>query len=196
MTEKISCPYCKAAFRERIEPQIHCPKCGNTILARKGNLLTEEEAKIEDWVKSVEHLGVTVSYFKEQWKAQRKETGQPPELNDVAWRILNNLLLTRRRDKSAVYLEMAHIARSEGKNPNQFLAEANREILLSYQSDPSITKVKVQHVRDRLVCPNCLALQGQEWTIEDALANPPIPGACTNEIGCRCYYRPVTGSRE
>ena len=191
MTEKISCPYCKAAFRERPAPKIQCPKCGNTILIRKGSPLTQEEAGIEDWVKRVEYLGVTVSYFREQWKAARKELGQSPELNDVAWRILNNLLLTRRRDKSAVYLEMAQIARAEGKNPNPYLIEVNREILHSFQADPAVSRVTVHHVRDRLVCPDCLALEDREWTIQEALANPPIPNACTSAAGCRCYYRPI-----
>lgn len=191
MTEKISCPYYKAAFRARTAPAIQCPKCSQTILVRKGSLLTQEDADIEDWVKRVEYLGVTVSYFKEQWKTARKEMGQHPELTDVAWRILNNLLLTQRRDKSAVYLEMANIARIEGKNPNPYLTEANREILLSFRADQSVTKVKVQHVRDRLVCPTCLELEGKQWTIEEALSNPPIPDSCTSENGCRCYYRPV-----
>lgn len=192
MTEKIACPYCKGAFRERVTPQIRCPKCGNIILVRKGNLLTQEEADIEDWVRRVEYLGVTVSYFREQWKAARKQLGEQPELNDVAWQILNNLLLTKRRNRSAVYLEMAYIARSEGKDPNPYLAEANRETLLSFQADPAITRVRVRHVNDRMVCPTCLELEGREWIIEEALQNPPIPGACTNEGGCRCYYQPVT----
>lgn len=184
-----NCPYCNHELSEKPSRKKKCPNCGNYIYVRKGRLLTEEDSKIEDWITRVESLGITKKYFIDQREKLSKEFGKQASVNDTAWRILN-LLVTKKLklfDLKVIYLEMAHIASTEGKNTKPYILEAAKYDLLNYK-EMGVKKVKITNCNDQHFCEECRKLQDKVFTVTQALKDYPIPNKCKNPTGCRCWY--------
>jgi len=104
-----------------------CPHCNKFILVRNGELVTEEQATIIDWLIRLESFGVTQRDFDKHRDELSKQFGLQASVNDTLWRILNKLVVDYARSPAAleqVYREMAGLVSSEGKDPTQYLVEA------------------------------------------------------------------------
>jgi hypothetical protein len=189
----IKCPYCKAPLDKKPKRKKKCPDCGNYIFVKKGRLLTEDQKVAEEWRDRLAHFGVTTQTFVQHYQPLAAQFGKPPSVNDIVWSILNDLVVKAgwrqdRQDLRVLYSEMARLVSMEGKSPKPFLAEVAKQTLLEIQ-DTGFTHVKVYTANDELVCPACRKLQDKIFSIEQALADMPIPNVCENdEDGCRCGY--------
>jgi hypothetical protein len=189
--EPAPCPYCGVILEPRPKRKKKCPHCAQYVFVRRGTLLTKEEAAIDDWLKQVDHLHVTRKAFDRQRQKLGEQFGSTPSVNDTAWRILNNLLMTRQRhhDQQLIYLEMARIVRAEGKRDfRPYLAEAAKHELLELKEGGFFDRVTVTTCNDEHVCRACRALTRETFTIDEALATLPVPNNCQSEEGCRCGY--------
>jgi hypothetical protein len=183
------CPYCKSALDVKPSRKKKCPNCGEYIYVRKGKLVTEEDAKIGDWLERVSHFRITKKTFLEHRESLSKQFKQEASINDTAWRILNLLIRENKShfDIKLIYLEMAHIVSLEGKNPKPYLAEAAKQELLELKAEGA-KKVKISTLNDYSTCKACSKLEGKVYTIDQALFSLPIPNLCENVSGCRCSY--------
>lgn len=185
----VNCPYCKEELKEAPTRKKKCPNCGNYIFVRKGELLTEEQATIKDWINRLERLDLTEEMFEIHRAALVKQFGKPPLINDVIWRFLN-AQLTKSRDffnLKIVYLEMARLVSMEGKDPKPYLVKACKMELLELKKSGT-SKVKVYTCNDNLVCSECRKLENKVFTIAEALETMPVPHLCQNQNGCRCWW--------
>lgn len=126
---KPKCPNCNSVLREKPTRKQECPYCNKFIFVRKGELFTEEQATISDWLGSLEYFGITPKDFDEQRSELSKKFGVQASVNDTLWRILNNLIITYANNQVAleqIYREMAKLVSSEGKDPTQYLVEAEK----------------------------------------------------------------------
>jgi hypothetical protein len=186
------CPYCNQILSQKPTRKKKCPNCGNPIFVRGGQLLTEEQATIKDWLTRLENLGLTEKVYHSHEDALRKQWGFKPKINDVIWRFLNSRLSIPSDyfTNKIIFLEMARLVLNEGKDPKQYLAEAAKQELLEIKAS-QVKQVSVYTVNDNFVCSECRKLEKETFTVESALINLPIPKNCTNQDGCRCSYRPI-----
>ena len=189
---KITCPYCGTDLQSKPTRKKKCPSCGQYILVRKGNLLTEDDAKIIDWLDRLNGFNIDRRAFDKHRDALTKQFGFQAPVNDTLWRIFTLLKRESRghQDLKWVSLHMAEILREEGKDPTPHLADALREELLDYK-ESGVLFVQVSTCNDRHVCRSCEALTEQIFSIDDALKMMPIPHACVSTTKCRCGYVPV-----
>jgi len=69
------CPYCKKAPDKPIKRKTKCPHCGEHILVRGGKLVTEDDAKVDDWItKRLEKYGITIRDYHRERKALKKNS--------------------------------------------------------------------------------------------------------------------------
>jgi len=187
------CPYCNAPLEKKPARKKKCPHCGNPIFVKEGRLLTEDQKLVEEWLDRLEMFGITRQTFEQHREQLAKQFGSQPSVNDTVWRILNSLV-ARTVDHSQaklLYNEMAYLVRGEDKDPSPYLAEAAKHELLNLKESGVVSRVRVNTVNDDIVCPKCRGLAEKTFTIEQALNDMPIPNACENEDGCRCWYSPV-----
>ncbi|RJP46306.1 MAG: hypothetical protein C4583_19210 [Anaerolineaceae bacterium] len=149
---KPKCPNCNLELQTRPSRKENCPYCGDFILVRHGKLVTEEQAKVMDWLVRLEIFGVTRRDFDRQREALSKQFGNRASVNDTVWRILNNLIL--RLGKSSVlleqvYREMASLASNEGKDPTQYLIQA-KKVGGRFQNASAIPQKQVFLAHDEL----------------------------------------------
>lgn len=126
---KPKCPNCDMALQIKPTRKQECPHCGKFILVRNGEPVTAEQAAIMDWLVRLESLGVTRKDFDKQRNELSKQFGTQASVNDTLWRILNKLILNFARSNThleQVYREMASLVSSEGKDPTQYLVEAEK----------------------------------------------------------------------
>lgn len=126
---KSKCPNCDSVLQSRPSQKQECPHCGCFILIRNGELITEEQSSISDWMSNLAYLGITQKDFEEQRNELSKKFGVSASINDTIWRILNQLIVTYARNGKAleqIYQEMAKLVSSEGKDPTQYLIEAEK----------------------------------------------------------------------
>ena len=161
---------------------------------RQGNLRTQEQAEIQDWLKQLQYLDVTRKEFDRHQKQLSKQFGQKPAVNDTVWRILNSRVASTRDHHILlqVYSEMARLVEKEGKDPKPYYAKVSRHELLEIKEGGLYEKVRVQTCNDDHVCSACRELAKRTFTIEEALATLPVPNGCQSETGCRCFYEPVS----
>jgi hypothetical protein len=187
------CPYCDALLEKKPARKKKCPHCSNYIFVRKGRLLTESQKIVEEWLDRLGAFGITRQAFDQHRERLAKQFGFRPSVNDTVWRVLNSLVAgtTDHSQAKLIYCEMARLVRGEGKDPKPYLAEAAKQELLDLKESGVISQVRVNTVNDRFVCSKCRALAEKTFTIDQALHDMPIPNACENEDGCRCWYSAV-----
>ena len=126
---KPKCPNCSSVLQAKPTRKQACPYCNKLILVRNGELVTEEQATILDWLGTLEYFGITRKDFDEQRSELSKKFGVQASVNDTLWRIFNNLIITYARNEVAleqIYREMAKLVSDEGKDPAQYLVEAEK----------------------------------------------------------------------
>jgi hypothetical protein len=126
---KTKCPNCNSVLQEKPTRKRECPYCNKIIFVRNGELVTEEQAVILDWLGTLEHFGITRSDFDEQRSELSKNFGVQASVNDTLWRIFNNLIISYSSNEVAleqIYREMAKLISREGKDPTQYLVEAEK----------------------------------------------------------------------
>jgi len=126
---KPKCPTCGNTLQTKPRRKQKCPHCGNLILVRAGQLVTEEEALISDWLIRLEGFGVSRKDFDKTQKQLSKQFGKPAGVNDTVWRVLNELVAKYARDAATleqIYREMASLVSREGKDPTPYLLEAEK----------------------------------------------------------------------
>ena len=93
---------------------------------RHGNLLTQEQAEVGDWLNRVEYLGIARQHFDRHRQELAKQFGFAPSVNDTIWRVLNSLIVPGRSHQELrfVYQEMADFVCKEGKDPRRPLKKS------------------------------------------------------------------------
>ncbi len=125
---KPRCPTCSVVLEAKPLRKHQCPHCGKFILVRNGELVAEEQAAIIDWLARLGAFGVSRKDFDKHRNELSHQFGVQASVNDVLWRILNKLVLDHAMDDTSlelVYREMAGLAASEGKDPTQYLVQAD-----------------------------------------------------------------------
>jgi len=187
------CPYCRARLEQTPKRKKNCPNCGKPIFVRKGRLLTEDDAKIEEWLTYLAQFDITRRSFNKHRQRLSKQFGFLAPVNDTVWRILN-LQVSRAQSFHAIqmaYREMARLASREGKDPKPYTTEALRTQLNELKSRGTKTVVIVNVGRrgdEPHTCQKCRALYSKSMNIDTALATMPVPTVCESETGCRCSY--------
>ena len=181
------CPYCSFEFSPPPTRRRRCSSCGNTVYVktrpsdRQGILATTEQAEA----------------IEQEWAREQRRTA------DAAWADLNKTLLAAMKrsdwqEMSGLYFEQALQLFEEGKPHFNVAQEARTAELQGYLSSGVVAQVQIITTRDKS-CPSCQTLEGRQFTIEEALAQMPIPNpvcdtwkdeAHTNGW-CRCLYVPV-----
>lgn len=127
LQKKPKCPNCNSVLQKKPTQKKECPNCNKFIFVRNGELVTEEEATILDWLCNLEYFGITRKDFDEQRSKLSKEFRVQASINDTLWRIFNNLIITYANNDvvlEQIYREMARLVSNEGKDPTQYLIEA------------------------------------------------------------------------
>lgn len=186
------CPYCKAELQPVPTRKKKCPHCSQYIYVRQKELLTEDDAKIYEWLGRLSSIGIDRQVFDQHRDALSRQFGFRAPVNDTLWRIFTELKRQKRphHDRMLISSYMAQILREEGKDPSPCLADAAREELLDYK-ETGVKFVEVGTVNDQYVCQNCKNLASQVFSIDQALSQMPVPHSCESKYGCRCSYLPV-----
>jgi len=124
--ENPKCPYCQGELDIAPKRKKKCPLCGGFIFVRNGQLVTEDDANIEDWLVRLALFNITKADFDSNRQNLSKQFGSLASVNDTVWRLLNEQVMKRRsfHDIQMAYYEMARLASIEGKDPKPFCAEA------------------------------------------------------------------------
>ena len=191
--KKPRCPYCGEILDPAPKRKKKCPHCAQYILVRKGELLTEEEAKIRDWLGFLEQFSISRKDFDKHRAGLTKRFGSQASVNDTVWGILN-ALVSKTKDIHTlqnVYFEMERLASQEGKDPKPYVAERLKIELLVLQRE-GVKTVRIvgcgYRTDDPSGCSAGKALWGKRFATEVALNQMPIPTACQRPDGCRCAY--------
>jgi len=127
--KKPKCPNCNFTLADKPVRKQKCPQCDNYISVRNGELVTEEEANILDWLLRLEHFGISRRDFDKHRKELSQQFGQLASVNDTVWRIFNHLIEINYNDfvaQEQIYREMAALVSSEGKDPSEYLVQAEK----------------------------------------------------------------------
>ena len=126
------CPYCDAELNPKPKRKKKCPVCGKPIYVRKGKLLTEEEAAIEEWLNYLRKFDIDRKEFDTHREKLSQQFGFTASVHDTVWRILNTVAGETRdlQQRQWAYSEMARLAWREGKSPLPYQKEAARAELL------------------------------------------------------------------
>lgn len=185
------CPYCSVKLDSTPKRKKKCPHCGKYIFVRNGQLMTEDDASIEDWLVRLARFDITRVDFDVHRQQLSNQFGSLASVNDTIWRILN--LQTSKIDSphtvQTAYYEMARLVSLESRDPKPYIAEALRVQLKELESQGIRRVVVVGYgMRSDSSCPECKALHGREFDIDVAFQEMPIPTVCKNEFGCKCSY--------
>lgn len=113
---------------------------------------------------------------------------------DKQWGELNRRLQKAARQSDwqqmkSIYFEQVDFLRKEKRDAFHVLKEAMRCDLMYAKSSGVVKKAIVSTARDDRVCPICSKLEGQSFTIDEALGKMPIPVKCGEDnCYCRCAY--------
>lgn len=185
------CPNCNTPMSSRPSRKQECPHCGKLILVRRGDLVTEEQAQIMDWMARLEVLGVSSRDFQEHRRNLSEQFGHPASINDTIWRILNSLVVQYANDRSAlehIYREMAALVSSEGKDPTQYLQQAESvRVSRTGSANEEVKRVFLGH--DELSYTRKLRAEGKLDQAEELLRRGEPSAAVLDEL------RKVSSSR-
>ena len=196
------CPYCKQGLGKVPTQKTKCPHCGNFIFVRRGNLVTEKGPEdADETYGDILHLrpfGVTEGQFEATRKELKLQFNQDPSANDVAWRILDSLLVRPGQDQVRIYRAMADIVRFENKDPSPYIKEAMQIYVVEWRrklreiinSAPDRMGrgpvVVVGNCNDQFVCPECREVEKRRFEGEAARVLEDLSLRCTSTLGCRC----------
>ena len=177
------CPYCGFEFDPPPARQRKCPSCGETVYVRTR---PADRQRVLATAEQVEAM-------KKEREAERRKK------SDVAWADLNKKLHEAMgrsdwHEMNMLYFQQALQLFEEGRAHLRIAQESRKAALRRYQAD-GMNSVEILTAGDES-CPSCQALQGKRLTVEEALAEMPIPNpTCTmwkdegQEAGwCRCLY--------
>lgn len=210
-----TCPYCKKELQRVPTRKTPCPFCKKFIVVRTSPktkeriLVTEKQAKDidEQWheiaqvnsqIRFVKQMVGEEEFFSHQEKL-RKRFGQEPNDSDVAWSVLNGMILKTRdlQQLKMIYYSMALLLNAEGKDCKQVSQESRKMELMSYKQSSVIEKIQIMASNNS--CNACKKQNKKMFTIEQALKEVPIPCKdCTYILFdnmkpfCRCLYSGVT----
>lgn len=191
-----TCPNCGSKL-EKIPKwkngKVDCPHCGDVIVVRSGKLFAEDEAKVRDWLESVNRTLFDFEISREKFNSIRqglsKKFGLKASVNDTLWRILNSVNTPDKsyQSRKFIYLAMKGILRKEGKKTHEIMVQAHRmDLLDAKENTPNLVAI-ILTCNDDYVCDECKKLSTMTFTIDEALETMPIPYSCTTE-NCRCGY--------
>ena len=109
-----------------------------------------------------------------QWSELSHELQQAAKRND--WQRMES-----------IYREQASILRKERRDAFQPLKEAMRCSLMQAKSQ-GVKRATISTSRDDRTCPICSKLEGQSFSIDEALEKMPLPAKCEEDY-CRCAYK-------
>lgn len=192
--KKITCPYCNEVLETKPTRKTKCPFCNNHIYVKQGKLMKKDEAdalaeksKIK---RKLEYFGLLENEYDFQKVKLAKEFGFEPKYFDVMWSTLNaktlELIKTRNLQRlSSLYYSMAWFLNEEGKDFFHVLKQSSKVELENIKAK----EVKIMSVGG---CPSCKKLDGEVFTVEEALNKMPIPNKNCSNIEynnfCRCRY--------
>jgi hypothetical protein len=190
--QKTYCPYCATELDNPPKRKKKCPNCGKPICVRKGQLVTEEEAYIQDEIFRLTGFGINRQLFDEHRKILTKKFGSIATPNDTLWHIFNTYLIKNRdpHDQMNIYYEMARLVTIESKDPTPYIKQA-LTINLNVLKEQGVKWVRIAGYGkqpDNISCPNCRSLHGKKLPIDIAIKEMPIPTLCSDELGCKCSY--------
>ncbi|NSW53281.1 MAG: hypothetical protein HPY85_12310 [Anaerolineae bacterium] len=186
-----NCPYCGNCLNKEVKRKTKCPICGNSIFVRKKQLVTEFDALKSDW-DFKELFRIKDEQIYKVKNELTTEFGSEPKFNDVAWHILNMLIVKYKRNPTKlidVFQEMAWILQKEGKDNSEFVISAH-QIELKEIKDLGFQYVTILHANDQYVCEECRKMAAELIPIDIALKENPLPNRCKNKY-CRCGYRAI-----
>ncbi len=181
---KPKCPNCNQALPVKPTRKQECPHCGRCIFVRNGQLVTEEQATIMDWLVHLELFGITRKDFDKHRQELSKQFGGQASVNDTLWRILNTLVVDYAKDDAAleqVYREMAKLVSSEGKDPTQYLVEAEKA-RRRHQKTPSLPQKQLFLGQDELEYVRRLRKDGKLDKAEELLLKAEPSPAVLDEL--------------
>lgn len=126
---KSKCPSCKQVLSATPTRKQNCPHCGKLILVRGGELITEDEANIREWLLRLEWSNIKRNDFDNHRNRLSKKFAKQASVNDTVWSVFNQLVLKYGKNLNMlerVYQEMASLLSSEGKDPTKYLIEVEK----------------------------------------------------------------------
>jgi hypothetical protein len=209
------CPYCHAFLLKRPERKSKCKSCGKSIFVkslpttRERVLVTEDQARAIDaeWTahyqsRAIEHwlnrYDLRVDVFRER-RAARHDIRD----RDIIWGMFNEQLqeLMRQGDFQGLkirYYQMALFVAEEDRDFVDLLSASHQMELRRYAQFGVVNRVRISSAGAGNACAACLRLDGQMFTIEEALRTMSLPcKSCTSVVVgsrpgfCRCQYLAV-----
>ena len=175
-----ACPYCGVIQEPPPTRRRKCRDCGQVIHVR-----TDREKRKKYLLTAEEDSRLARERRNEEWRRLSEQVRVAMQAGD--WKSLQ-----------AAYQQQARILFVEGR-PHRHVAQEARRAQLMSLLELRVAGVEVKTADDERVCTHCQSLEGQVFTIQEALEAMPIPGPnCTdgneqNPHGgrCRCSYSPV-----
>ena len=213
------CPSCNAVLKKFPARKTKCPQCGNPIYVKRApgesekRLVTEAQAAEIEALWDARDEEQTVAEFcrlyhidpyrYEQVRAALSSTTEPTSLR---WNTEYFLVRERAATETDLHTRKmlyAHLSRlCEQKklyrDRRDFMAKMHETELRTYEGSMGVvTGVRVKP-GEAHICATCEANAVKKYTLEQALAQQPLPCAgCTcgetgNDPGlCRCYYSTI-----
>jgi len=125
--------------------------------------MTSEHDHYYRWLDRLNLFGVTRTDFNRQREELSKQFGSPASVNDTVWRILNSLVVKYAQDHyrlEHIYREMAALISQEGKDPTQYLEQAEK-IRLGANQDEDTLPGRIFLAHDELAYVRKLRKQGK-----------------------------------
>lgn len=156
--------------------------------------MTKNQKKYS-YSKSIKQVFLGGNISKEEFEHERIDAKVSD--NDVMWGLLNRKILEGNKDKlggiQAIYLDMAHFLRLEGRDAFNALKGFHKFTLQDF-FEAGIEKVSISTAKSE-TCQACARLEGKVLTIEEALRSMPLPvqDCCftfkgCKHVFCRCVY--------
>jgi hypothetical protein len=185
------CPYCGTILEPPPKRKKACPSCGEVIVVRKGQLVTQAAGERMDLMV---RYGIEQQEFLATEEVLAKKFNMAPPPRDVVWVILDER--GRASEKKADYQQMtwnyrqrAMFLHEEGRDASHLLEQEARWSLIANQAF-GLEKVRILTCNDEYVCDQCRSLAKKVFDISEALKSMPIPPkGCPF---CRCMYSGVT----
>lgn len=201
------CPSCGHVHDPPPRASSPCKGCGVVSYVRSSGqlfesiLLTNEQAILTDLWFSLAGIGRTRADYLRHEQIATAKLGRVPTAVEVGWS-----LLIEASGSSSGPDESLEVARTMAQlalktkdfaNATLFEIEAAKIELLGMKAN-EVAAVAILTSGDERVCAGCRQHEGKRFTIDEALAQVPIPTHCTTSkdsgepfLRCRCSYAAV-----